>query len=217
MSNGFPSSDPLPEPDSPELGRRERRKLELRTRIIEAAVALFDQRGVEATQVQAICQQADVAHKTFFNYFPSKRHLLREIAQYGVDQLLADIEGVRKHPGSTRARILFFFEQLADNADAAGPMHRELLTEMVHTAHEAGAKGEQAQRLHAAFGEIVSDGLAARELCTKHSASTLTEMLMGGFYVLMFNWANLDGYPLREQALATGAFLADAMCVEVAA
>ncbi len=37
---------------------------------------------------------------------------------------------------------------------------------------------------------------------------------MGAFYVLMFNWANLDGYPLREQARATAAFLADSMCLE---
>jgi len=26
----------------------------------------------------------------------------------------------------------------------------------------------------------------------------------------MFNWANLDGYPLRRQALAAARFLADA-------
>ena len=36
-------------------------------------------------------------------------------------------------------------------------------------------------------------------------------MLMGGYYVLMFNWANLDDYPLRKQALATARFLADSI------
>jgi len=129
------------------------------------------------------------------------------------DQLV-DIEAVRKLPLSTGERIRRFFEQVADNAVEAGPMHRELLTEMVHTAHEAGNEGEQARQLHDAFGAIVADGLASGDLTRAHSADTLTEMLMGAFYVLMFNWANLDGYPLREQALATAAFLADSMCLD---
>jgi AcrR family transcriptional regulator len=199
-------------PETADLGRRARRKLELRGRILEAALELFDQHGVEQTTVQAICDRADVAHKTFFNHFPSKRQLMRALAQYGLDQLLVDIEAVRKQPTSTRERIRLFFAQIADNADDAGPMHRELLTEMVHNAHESGTKGEQARQLHDAFGAIVADGLASGDLTRAHSADTLTEMLMGAFYVLMFNWANLDGYPLRAQALATAAFLADAMC-----
>ncbi len=36
-------------------------------------------------------------------------------------------------------------------------------------------------------------------------------MLMGGYYVLMFNWANLDDYPLHERALETARFLIDSM------
>ena len=37
---------------------------------------------------------------------------------------------------------------------------------------------------------------------------------MGAFYVLMFNWANLDAYPLERQAEAAARFLADAMTVQ---
>ena len=63
------------------VGRRERRKLEVHARILEANLELFDARGAEATKVQDICERADVAHKTFFNHFASKRHLLREVAR----------------------------------------------------------------------------------------------------------------------------------------
>ncbi|HIF98284.1 MAG TPA: TetR/AcrR family transcriptional regulator, partial [Myxococcales bacterium] len=107
-----------------ELGRRERRKLEVRARIREAGVALFDTRGIQATTIQDICERADVAQKTFFNHFPSRRHLLREIAQASLGQLLLDIEAVRKLPTSTREKIHAFFARIADNADEAGPMHR---------------------------------------------------------------------------------------------
>jgi len=90
-------------------------------------------------------------------------------------------------------------------------MHRELLTEMVHAAHESGTQNEQARKLHEAFASLVRAGLAAGEVGDRHSIETQTEMLMGAFYALMFNWANLEDYPLRSRAVATAGFLADAL------
>ncbi len=193
------------------LGRRERRKLELRDRIRAAGLELFEAQGVEATKIQAICQRADIAQKTFFNYFPTKRHLLREIAQVSLGELLLDIEAVRKLPASTGEKVRAFFAGVADNAEEAGPMRRELLTEVIHLAHESGSEHRQAQQLRDAFGGIVSDGLEAGELTDRYGAETLTEMLMGAFYVQMFNWAHLDAYPLREHAAEAARFLADSM------
>lgn len=206
-----PAPGPPPRPAPADLGRRERRKLELRNRVLEAARELFARQGVDATLVQEICARADIAEKTFFNYFPSKRHLMREIAQEGVYQLLEDIEAVRKEPVSSAERIRLFFEQIAENMELAGPMQREVLTEMVHVAHESGADHEQARQLHDGFGSLIAEGLAAGDLEDTHEPETLTDMLMGAFYVLMFNWANLDDYPIREQARATARFLADSM------
>jgi len=193
------------------LGRRERRKLELRDRIRAAGLELFEAQGVEATKIQAICQRADIAQKTFFNYFPTKRHLLREIAQVSLGELLLDIEAVRKLPASTGEKVRAFFAGVADNAEEAGPMRRELLTEVIHLAHESGSEHRQAQQLRDAFGGIVSDGLEAGELTDRYGAEALTEMLMGAFYVQMFNWAHLDAYPLREHAAEAARFLADSM------
>ena len=195
----------------PGLGRRERRKLELRDRIRAAGLELFEAQGVEATKIQAICQRADIAQKTFFNYFPTKRHLLREIAQVSLGELLLDIEAVRKLPASTGEKVRAFFAGVADNAEEAGPMRRELLTEVIHLAHESGSEHRQAQQLRDAFGGIVSDGLEAGELTDRYGAEALTEMLMGAFYVQMFNWAHLDAYPLREHSAEAARFLADSM------
>jgi AcrR family transcriptional regulator len=198
---------------SEDLTRRERRKLEVHIRILEASVELFQERGIENTKVLDICDRADVAHKTFFNHFVSRRHLLREIASYGLEQVLTEIEAARKQPASTRARIHHFFEGLADHADEAGPMHGELLTEMVAVSHESGREPAQARKLHDAFGAIIADGFEIGDINDKHSRETLTEMLMGAYYVLMFNWANLERYPLRERALDTARFLADSITV----
>ena len=180
-------------------------------RILEASISLFQQNGVEGTTVVEICEVADVAHKTFFNHFQSKRELLREIAREGVEKVLVHIEESRKAGASSSARIQGFFEGVAEHADEAGPMQRELLSEIVHIGHESGDGPEQARKLHDAFATIVREGLATGDLTQRHSPETLTEMLMGGYYVLMFNWANLDDYPLHERALETARFLTDSM------
>lgn len=196
---------------APELGtRRARRVREVREKILAAAVALFDEQGFDATKVTDICDRADVANKTFFNHFPTKNDLLRAIASIALEEFLAKIEDARKAPGTTRERLHALFGRIADDALAAGPMHRALLAEIIHVAHESGTEGEQARRLHQAFRAILRDGRAAGDVATTHGLEVQTDMLLGAFYALMFNWANLDGYPLRRQALAAARFLADA-------
>jgi hypothetical protein len=36
-------------------------------------------------------------------------------------------------------------------------------------------------------------------------------MIIGAYYVLIFNYANLDGFPIRERAAASARLLADAL------
>jgi len=191
-------------------GRRERRRLEVHGRLLEATAALFDAQGVAATTVGEICARADVAEKTFFNHFGSKQDLLRELAERSLGELLERIEEARKAGGTTRERLQAFFGRIASNLEQAGPMHRELVTEIIHVAHEARLESHQARALHAAFRALVDDGRAAGEVARGHDAATQTEMLLGAFYALIFNWAHLPDYPLRRRAQAAARFLADA-------
>jgi AcrR family transcriptional regulator len=200
-----------PAVDPAELSRRERRKLEVHERILEAARELFAAKGVQATTVAGICERADVAQKTFFNHFPGRQELVRELARIGLDQLLANVEEVRRKPGTTRDRLLAFFCCVADNAETAGPMARELLTEIIHVAQDTTSEPEQARRLHEAFAGLVADGLALGDVTRAHDPETLTEMIVGAYYALMFNWAHLEGYRLRRHALAAARFLGDAL------
>ena len=197
--------------DPADLSRRERRKLALRGRILEAARGLFETQGFAATRVSQICDRADVAHKTFFNHFKSKQELVREIARLAVGELLVEIEAARKQGTSTADRLDRFFRRTAERGLEAGPMFREVVTELVHVVHASAQGSEQARKLHDAFGAIVRDGLAAGDVTRRHDAETLTEMILGAYYVLIFNYANLDDFPLADQAAAVARFLADAL------
>ena len=135
--------EPTPrDPSPPELSRRERRKLEVRGRILAAAMRLFDEHGYAATKVSEISDRADVAHKTFFNHFPSKQHLLQAIAQDAMNEQLAGIEELRKRPMSTRERVIRFFGWVADRAEDAGAMRPELLHEIIRFTHAHHPEGE---------------------------------------------------------------------------
>jgi len=196
----------------PALTRRERRKLELRARILEAARDLFEEQGFAETRVADICERADIAHKTFFNHFPTKLDLLREIAHSGIEELMFDIEGIRKAELSTSERIHRFFDSVTTHITDAGPRNRELLVELVHLiSGDAAERSEQARRLLAAMQGIVEDGLVAGDVTRRHDPQALTEMILGAYYVLVFNYANLDDFPIRERGHAAARILADTL------
>jgi AcrR family transcriptional regulator len=76
------SDFPVPAETLP--GRRERRRAETHERILRSALLLFAERGYVSTTIEDITNAADVGRGTFFNYFPSKEHLISAFGQMQV-------------------------------------------------------------------------------------------------------------------------------------
>src|ERR1700688_1405907 len=75
--------------------RRQRRASEIRERLFRAALDLFAQHGFADTTVEDITNSADVGKGTFFNYFPSKDHILLAFAEMQLAKLQSIIEDLR--------------------------------------------------------------------------------------------------------------------------
>src|SRR3954469_17859354 len=103
-------SEPLASPPhgpSVDAGRQPR-QARSRTRveaILDAALALVVEQGAEALAMREVARRADVQISSIYQYFPSKAHIIRELAkrnlarvrtllQDEVQRLLREFDGV---------------------------------------------------------------------------------------------------------------------------
>jgi AcrR family transcriptional regulator len=194
----------------PELSRRERRKREVRERILSVAMARFVLQGFDDTTVDQIAEDADVAQKTFFNYFPSKQRLLSELAEARIDELQEILGKERERAGATRAKLDQCFLRLSALLESRGLFARDLVL-VLQRARQPGEKGEGLSRMHAAFGAILRDGQECGDVRMDHSIEFLTEMVVGGFCAVMNNWVNIGDYPVKDRMAQAAAFLGEAV------
>ena len=181
------------------LTRHDRRRLKTRNCILQAAAELFGQQGLHATKVATICAEADVAQQTFFNHFPSKADLVRELALRGHDFLLETIEKAHREGGCTAERLALLFGRIPDAAAGTGPMHHELLAELVRTAHD-DHDPQRSQQVHRAIGAIVAAGLEAGEVTRAYDTEDLAELIFGALHILMTEWAMRPDFPIAERS-----------------
>src|SRR5258708_40317604 len=83
---------PKPPAPAPSPDRRQRRSAEIRERLFRASLALFAKKGFVETTVEDITEAADVGKGTFFNYFPSKDHILLAFGEMQLGKLEAAVE-----------------------------------------------------------------------------------------------------------------------------
>ena len=73
---------------APDVGRVQRRQARTRAGLIAAAQRLFATKGIEATTIAEIAEEADIAVGSFYNYFETKEDLLTALlASAMTDQL----------------------------------------------------------------------------------------------------------------------------------
>ena len=184
---------------------------EVHDRIIGAARALFAARGVESVKVDEICDAADIAQKTFFNHFATKQHLVREIAEDFLRDLLAILDAARRDGGTTAQQIERFYALVATEIERRGPMHRSFVVDVIRLVHDDTTDVAKSRQMYAAFGALLRDGVRAGDTTAAYSVAVLSEVVVGTFNTLMLNWLGIEDYPFRARATAMGRFLADAL------
>jgi AcrR family transcriptional regulator len=187
-------------------GRRERKKHELRERILDVATELVAARGLQATRVDEIAEQVDISQTTFFNYFRSKADLLDALMARLLDALDLVLDEARAAgaPAPERLRIVFTL-----SADLRGPQQRLAHDLMAESLRAPAASLASMRRLRSIYGEIIESGQAAGEVRTDQPADVLADAVIGLYTGVVVLWTADEGYPVAERFRTTAGLVVD--------
>jgi AcrR family transcriptional regulator len=109
------------------VGLRERRRAELSSAITDAALDLFEERGVDNTTIADIAAAVGISTRTFFRYFPSKE-LAALSGQHAFDDATAGLlDDVRADQPVLRQLIDAFRAVTTQLDDESGGTKRQLV------------------------------------------------------------------------------------------
>ena len=184
--------------------RTERRKQEVREKILAAAFDIFLAQGVNATKIEEICERADVANRTFFNHFATRQDMMRALAE----RRLVNLHDVFFDRGDEAipVRLIGVFDDIAIALVKSGDTYREMIGEML------AASGYGIQRgfnLHDTFVELVKEGVARGEVSQRHDPETLADIIVGALSGGIVNWSVDGTYSLETNLHNLGVALAE--------
>jgi AcrR family transcriptional regulator len=180
------------------LGRREKRKLEIRARIEEAAYQLFRQQGIEETSIEQICVQADVARRTFYGHFPNKHALLGGLGISRLyDQLEPMLRLLMENHQTTRNRLEAMIDYIESNFAGYDDIDRQLIL----LAPSLFAEDRERQReigdsAMSSFVRLIAAGVEQGDVETAFSPEILAAMVVGTLNMLTISWAMDSDYPV---------------------
>ena len=94
-------------PDAESLPRWQRRADERPQELLEAALAVFVERGFAAARLEEVAKRAGVSKGTVYLYFSSKEDLLKALVQSAIVPELDNVEALmRSHRGSSRELLV---------------------------------------------------------------------------------------------------------------
>ncbi len=186
------------------MNRHQRRKLEVREKILTAAFDLFLRKGVAATTIEEICERADVANRTFFNHFATRQDMIRALAE----RRLVNLHDVVFDRGDQPipARLVGVFDDIATALVGSGDTYRELIGEMLATS---GYGIQRGFNLHDTFVELVKEGVSRGEVSARHDPETLADILVGALSGGILNWTVDRTYSLETNLHNLGVALAE--------
>ena len=201
--------------DPAQLNRIERRKMVFRDRITTAAFKLFEKNGISNTSIASIIKEADIAHKTFFNHFPTKDHLLFHIADDFSSKAYKSFRQEFKTVSDPKDCIALCFMGAAEGLVDVHPNYKALLN--IYLISGAGANDLVSQQDNAfkdLISEILIDAQNKNMLSDEFSIEVYTDMIAGICVATLRSWSLIDDYPLIEKMKNAIAFINSRLFIE---
>ena len=154
----------MPSPDTP---HRRRRKEARPQELLDAALALFVEKGFAATRTDEVAERAGVSKGTLYLYYPSKEELLKAVIGHYLSARIAEgVQLAARFEGSAadllRSVLADWWGQLYDSP-AAG-VFKLVITEVRNFPDIAEFYADQVvEPAHQLLGTVLRRGIAAGE------------------------------------------------------
>jgi AcrR family transcriptional regulator len=163
---------------------RARKQQRTRDSVVEAAMALFDERGFEAVTVADIAAAAEVGRTTFFRYFADKQEVL-----------FADDEELRRVLVTESERVAATVAPIGSSLTDALLVTRAGLRALTERTTKWSHRLALAERLIGAHPELAARALvkqhgyvrAGTEVLIRHGATPETATLAAGIAAACYN------------------------------
>jgi len=180
------------------LGRREKRKQEIRQRIEDAAYHLFQQHGIEDTSIEQICVEADVARRTFYGHFNNKHALLGGL---GINRLYSRSESMLAElmaaSTTTRGRLEAMIDYIESNFAGMNDIDRQLiLIGPTAFAEDPDKQREIGNSAMTSFTRLIEAGVELGDVNTRFNPETLATTVVGTLNMLTISWCLDSSYPV---------------------
>jgi AcrR family transcriptional regulator len=160
--------------------------------ILNAAHAVFEERGYEAAAVSEIADRAGVVEGTVYKYFESKRALLYRVMARWYEAMLADYEEHLAEHSGTRARLRFVVRRHLSSIDRNPALCRVFFREIRGAEDYRGSAIYHLNRRYTHFiMEILRDGVAQGEIRRDVKMTLIRDMIYGG--VEHHTWNHVSG------------------------
>ena len=185
--------------DSPSPDRRQRRSAEFRERLFRAALTLFAKKGFTETTVEDITNAADVGKGTFFNYFPSKDHILIAFSDMQIAKLQDGVHQVRdsREPMTSFLRALSV--RLSAEPGRSPDVVRALLQANLASDTIRGAMRKNYLRGHALLTELMQVAQERKEFRQDIPAAELAHAFRQTVLGTLLVWSVFGDTSLPER------------------
>jgi AcrR family transcriptional regulator len=169
--------------------RRRRRSAETRERLFRAALHLFGEKGYGETTVEDITNSADVGKGTFFNYFPSKEHLLIAFSDMQLGKLAASVKEARESREPMRSFFGSMTARMTEEPAKSPDVVRALLQANLSSSSVRGLMREKNAKAEALLTELVRIGQERGEFRGDVPALELARVFRQTIFGTLLMWS----------------------------
>lgn len=170
--------------------------LERRQRLLEAGLTLFCTLGYQKTRIEALCSEARVTPRHFYEQFATREDLLVALYEQVVAQARDKVQVALRAPGLDPKALISEALRTFVRAYTDDPRHARLACIEVVGVSEAMARRRRAV-IHefASLIEAYADGMAQAGLLPQRNYRLACVGLVGAVNELMSEWLTVDQPP----------------------